>query len=322
MLVSVIIPVYNRGAVVNRTLQTVLGQTYRPLQVVLVDNDSSDNSLEVLNEFKRQHNSPDFEVVVTQESHHSAGAARNRGVEHATGEWIMFFDSDDVMKPRLVERYVAVIEKNQGDLDLISTRATLEMPDGNKRELPFYKKDIFAVQILHSQLATQRYAVRREFFAGTDGWNINLPGWNDWELGLRLLLARPRMAFMGGQIAVEVIHSGEASITGTEFHSRHGQWENVIDVCKTEVRCSSLKNRRRYLRLLDYRRLVLAAQYQLEGRPDLAKPLCKSAYRSLRDSYDNNCQWRWVVGPVLKRLFARIVAGQRGSAQIARRIIR
>ena len=322
MKVSIIIPVYNRADIVKRTLDSVLAQTYRPIELVLVDNHSTDDSLSVLNSFAAEHNEEGLEVIVTQESHKTAGAARNCGFTHATGEWVMFFDSDDEMAPELVERYVKTIEKHVGNLDLISARSRLVMPDGTTRVHPFFRHDIFAVQILHSQLATQRYAVRREFFANTDGWNINLPGWNDWEMGMRLLLARPRIAFMGGRIAINVNHSGDDSITGTEFHSRRGQWEQVIDVLENEVRCSHLKNKRRYYRLLDYRRLVLAAQYEREGHSEFAKPLCRSAYASLHESYGDTLQWRWIVSPILKKLFVRIVSGKRGSARIARLLLR
>ncbi len=323
MEVSIIIPVYNRAAVVPTTLQTVLAQTYRPLQVVLVDNDSADHSLQVLEQFKQDHDSEDFKVVVTSESHHTAGAARNRGFECATGEWVLFFDSDDLMEQDLVESYVNTITEAQEkgrEIDLISAKSTLVFPDGSQRPAPFHKRDLFANHILHGQLATQRYAVRREFFASTDGWNINLPGWNDWELGLRLLLANPRVAYMGGQSHVIINHNGADSITGTEFHSRQGQWEYVIDIMINEVRCSRLKqqHKRRFERLLEYRRLVLAAQYQREDCPELAKPLCREAYQKLQESYRNNYLWRWFVAPVTRRLFARIAAGKRGSARIAR----
>ena len=323
MEVSIIIPVYNRASVVITTLQTLLAQTYRPLQVVLVDNDSTDKTLQVLQDFKKYHEKPDFKVEVTSESHHTAGAARNRGFEHATGEWIIFFDSDDLMDQELVARYVRIIENAQKKgkpLDLISARSTLVFPDGRQRQAPFHKRDLFANHILHGQLATQRYAVRREFFNSTDGWNINLPGWNDWELGLRLLLANPHVTFLGGRPHIIINHNGADSITGTEFHSRKGQWEHVIDIMINEVRCSRLKakHKQRFERLLNYRRLVLAAQYQREGCPDLAKPLCQQAYQALRDSYHDNRHWRWIVAPMTRRLFARIAAGKRGSARIAR----
>ena len=89
---------------------------------------------------------------------------------------------------------------------------------------------------------------------------------------------------------------------------------------KGELRSSLLKPalRQRFERLLEYRRMVLAAQYQREGYPELAKPLCQQAYSALRDSYRNNRRWRWLVGPVTRRLFAHIAAGKRGSARIAR----
>ena len=321
--VSIIIPVYNRASVVGATLDSVVAQTYRPLQVVLVDNHSTDDSLRVLETFKKEHPGEGFDVVITQEEHRTAGAARNRGFELATGEWVLFFDSDDTMEPGLVASYMKTVSKEVAkgkQPDLVCSRSMLVFPDGSQREAPFHKRDLFANHILHGQLATQRYAVRREFFASTDGWNINLPGWNDWELGLRLLLANPKVAYMSRNPQVIINHNGADSITGTEFHSRQGQWEHVIDIMKTEVRSSLLKPelKRRFVRLLEYRRLVLAAQYQREGCSDLAKPLCQEAYQALRDSYRDNRRWRWLVGPVTRRLFARIASGKRGSARIAR----
>ena len=197
MEVSIIIPVYNRAHIVGATLDSVVAQTHRPLQVVLVDNYSTDDTLQVLETFKKEH--PSLDVVVTREEHRTAGAARNHGFELATGEWVLFFDSDDIMEPELVESYVKNIENataKGNQPDLVCSRSTLVFPDGSQREAPFHKSDLFANHILHGQLATQRYAVRREFFASTDGWNINLPSWNDWELGMRLLLANPKVAYM------------------------------------------------------------------------------------------------------------------------------
>ena len=323
MEITVVIPVYNRAAVVGATLDSVLAQSHRPLQVVLVDNDSTDGSRQVLEDFKQANQSSDFNIVVSSESHHTAGAARNRGFEQAIGEWVLFFDSDDQMETGLVASYVKIIERarDRGKaLDLISARSTLVFPDGSQRQAPFHRRDLFANHLLHGQLATQRYAVRREFFDSTDWWNIDLPRWNDWELGLRLLLANPHVAYMGGRSRIIINHNGADSITGTEFHSRHGEWEYVIDIMKNEVRCSQLKakHKTRFERLLEYRRMVLAAQYQREGHPELAKPLCKQAYNALKDNYNNNRRWRWVVGPITRRLFARIAAGKRGSARIAR----
>lgn len=320
MLFSIIIPVYNRAKVVQQTLDTVVAQTHRPLQVVLVDNHSEDNTLEVLEQFKDKHDAPDFQVVVTQEEQHTAGAARNRGFDQATGQWVMFFDSDDQMEPTLVEEYARQVEKHQGQLDIISARAWLCFPDGTRREAPFFRHDMMAVQILHSQLATQRYAVRRDFFAETKRWDAELPVWNDWELGIRLLLKNPRLAWLKTEPLILINHNRTDSITGTEFHTRAGLWECSLDLAEDAIRISKVKDQERYNRLIYYRRLVLAAHYEREGALKHARLQAKIAYKLLWYTYDNSLYWDSVVKPITQWLYRRIVKGKRGSARIARRL--
>ena len=318
--ISIIIPVYNRAHIVERTLGSVLAQSHRPLQVVLVDNDSSDDSLAVLQGFAQENNTDDFQVKVVTESHHTAGAARNRGAKEATGEWLVFFDSDDEMHPQLVEDYLTTIDQCKRGVDVVSTRAALHYSDGTMRQLPFHTSDIMAVQMLHSQLATQRYMVRSSFFHECEEWNINLPVWNDWELGVRMLLAHARMAYLD-QNRVKVNHSGEASITGNGFSKKAGQWEHVMDVVEVELIHSDHRQKKRLRRLLEFKRILLAAQYEREGDHDRSVALCRRAYSRLRDSYGNSLKWRVVVGPVVRRLFARTVSGQRGAAVIARKLL-
>ncbi len=318
--VSIIIPVYNRAHIVERTLDTVLAQEYRPLQVVLVDNDSTDGSLAVLEQWADEHRSPGLDVIVMSEHHHTAGAARNRGASVATGEWLVFFDSDDEMHPQLVSDYVDVVEQAGGEVDIVSTGATLRYSDGSTRRLPFHDKDVMAVQLLNSQLATQRYMVRASYFHQCDEWNINLPVWNDWELGMRLMLAEPRVAFLKRQ-RVTVNHSGEASITGNSFAAKAGQWEHVIDVVEVELMTSGRPDVVRLRRLLEFKRIILAAQYQREARPDLSIPLCRRAYSRLHRSYGDTLKWRLVMSPLIRHLFAHTVAGRPGSSLLARKLL-
>ncbi len=327
MLVSVIIPVYNRAAVVGRTLESVLAQTYRPLEVIVVDNDSSDGSREVLERFAAEHDAPDFRVVVASCPHHMAGAPRNRGAELAHGEWLVFFDSDDEMKPRLIEEYVKVVNRHGGELDLVSTRDEVHYADGRVRRLSMATpgggaEGLMPYHILNGQLATLRYAIRRDFFAGTDGWNISVPVWNDWELGVRLLLAGPRVAYMKKTLVV-VHDSGATSITGTAFSSRAGLWEHVLDIGRLHIMLAAgldEATRRYWLRLVEFKRLALAADYEREGRDDLARALCRKAYSALRQSYGDSLGWRWVKAPLTRWLFRRMASGGRGSSHIARLI--
>lgn len=311
--VSIIIPVYNRANIVPRTLNTVLEQTYRPLQVVLVDNFSSDDSLVVLNQFKIDNNAPDFEVVVTQEKMQTASAARNRGMQFANGDYIMFFDSDDLMERRLVQKYVDAFESSPQRADIIISRRNQIDDAGEKKTMPLFKKDLIANHILHSVLATQAFCSRNEFIKKIE-WNNSISHWNDFEYGLRLLLAKPVIGYLEGKPRVDVIYGGANSITGTNFSANHGKWEISLRYMVLDIKNSSLLNKQRYYELLYYRLLVLAAHYQREGHPEYARPACQKAYSMLNR--------KWIYRRMMPRLFKRIVNGKRGSARIARLIIK
>lgn len=311
--VSIIIPVYNRAILVQRTLKTVLEQTHRPLQVILVDNMSTDDSLVVLNQFKIDNSAPDFEVVVTQERQRTASAARNKGMQLATGDYLMFFDSDDLMDRRLVQKYVDAFTTAPRQVDIVISRRNLVDDMGEKKAMPLFKKDLIANHILHSVLATQAFCSRRDFISSIE-WNSNISHWNDFEYGLRLLLAKPVIGYLDGKPRVDVIFGGENSITGTNFSANHGKWEIALRTMVLDVKNSTLLNKQRYYDLLYYRLLVLAAQYEREGHSELAKPAAQKAYSVLNR--------KWIYRRVMPRLFKRIVHGKRGSARIARWIIK
>lgn len=309
---TIIVPVLNRADVVPRTLSSIAAQTRRPLQLVLVDNGSSDNTVEVLNEFKREHEAPDFEIVITREARHSAGAARNRGLEAARGEWVMFFDSDDTMEPELVESYLATASQCRGEVDVIVVARRAIDTAGNVSLMPLHKHDVLACHLLHSVLATQAFAISRSFLDRCGKWNEELPAWNDLEMGWRILLQGPRIKWIDRQL-VNVIASGEASITGTSFHARCGVWEQALDTLTRLTAVSTLHNVRRYLRLIDFRRLSLAATYEHEGHSELAAPLKQQAMQRLGTA--------WRLRFIMPLLYRHIAAGRRGAARIARLII-
>ena len=313
-LFTIIIPVYNRCEKVKATLDSVLAQSHRPLQVVLVDNCSSDGTLQVLRDFQARHSQPDFEVTVLQEHHHTAPAARNCGFKYAKGEWVMFFDSDDTMQPSLVAEYNRTVVTADEPLDMIITKVKHHSSDGKVRVLPFFTTDLMANHILHSVLATQRYAVRREFFDAYGGWNSDFYEWNDWELGIRLLLGAPKKAFIHKAL-IDIYYSGEASITGTNFYSRKGRWERVLDEAEIHLRDSLCPDKERMLRLVDFRRLVLAAHYAKEQHPADADRLYRLVAPRLMAGHP-------LCRHLLPLLYRHVRKGRRGASHIARHLLR
>ena len=98
--VSIIIPVYNVEPFLARCLDSVVGQTLRGIEIICVDDGSPDRSIDILNRYAAQ----DDRIRVISQENRGLGGARNRGFDAATGEFILFVDSDDWIDPAYCER--------------------------------------------------------------------------------------------------------------------------------------------------------------------------------------------------------------------------
>lgn len=111
-LISVIIPVYNTAEYLPRCLDSILNNTYRNLEIICVNDGSKDSSLEVLNSYAAK----DPRVKVIDQENAGVSAARNRGLDEATGEYIAFVDSDDWVHERSLEIMHRCLEEHQAPL--------------------------------------------------------------------------------------------------------------------------------------------------------------------------------------------------------------
>ncbi len=103
-LVSVVIPVFDREHFLADAIQSVLSQTYRPLEVIVVDDGSSDGSVAIARSFP--------EVHVIEQDHAGPSVARNRGIAASSGEFLAFLDADDVMPADKLERQVGYLNEH------------------------------------------------------------------------------------------------------------------------------------------------------------------------------------------------------------------
>ena len=111
-MISVIVPVYNSVKYLDKCIQSILNQTYKNFELLLVNDGSSDNSLEICNLYALK----DDRVKVIDQSNGGVSSARNAGIDYAKGEWITFVDSDDwVHKDYLLQR-VALAEERNADV--------------------------------------------------------------------------------------------------------------------------------------------------------------------------------------------------------------
>ena len=127
-LVSVITPVYNAERFLNNTLQSVINQTYRDIEIVLVDDCSKDGSARIIESFMSEKINIHYHL---QDSNKGAGAARNKALELARGQYVAFLDGDDVWLPQKIERQIALMKEKLTGFSY----AAIEMIDENGKQI-------------------------------------------------------------------------------------------------------------------------------------------------------------------------------------------
>ncbi|MGN0223932.1 MAG: glycosyltransferase [Muribaculaceae bacterium] len=211
---TIVIPVYNRATIVERTLASVAAQTLRPLSVVLVDNNSTDDTMAVLQRWAEANSAPDFAVEVITEPRPGAANARNAGLARVQTPWTMFFDSDDIMLPDHCASAIATAAANP-TAQIIGWDAELRYPDGRSRTMCFSIRDAIYTNVFHSTFSTVLYMARTDLFRQVGGWLKDSRMFDDCELGNRLLLANPVIAKRRGA-PTAVVYPQPDSISNTQ----------------------------------------------------------------------------------------------------------
>lgn len=111
-VVSVIVPVYNAGAFLRRTLDCICGQTLHEIEIILVDDGSTDDSRSMLQEYAAR----DPRIILLQQEHGYAGVARNKGMDIARGKYLSFLDADDLFESTMLEKMVARADAVEADV--------------------------------------------------------------------------------------------------------------------------------------------------------------------------------------------------------------
>ena len=218
--ITVVMPVYNRAAIVGEAVRSIAAQRVRPAALLLVDNASIDGTAAVLASLASELSAPGFEVRVLSEGTPGAAAARNRGLTEVTTDWVMFFDSDDVMLPGHVESAARAVA-GAPQADVVGWDVDMEIAPGRLRRVPFEVRDMQYHNLFHATFATQRYMARTSLVRRAGGWDPAMLIWDDIELGARLLSLAPHVVKVAGDGgATVVVARHESSISGLTFASR------------------------------------------------------------------------------------------------------
>ena len=122
-LISVIIPLYNKESVIKQTIQSVLNQSFQSFEIVVVNDGSTDRSMEVVKKIHNNH------IRLIEQKNNGPAAARNTGVKASKGDWIIFLDADDELLPDALQIYADFVKENP-NVDVIDCGQKIK--HGNK----------------------------------------------------------------------------------------------------------------------------------------------------------------------------------------------
>lgn len=208
-LVSTIIPVYNRARMLVEAVESVLAQTYRPIEIIIVDDGSTDETATVADGLAAAH--PDVIRVIHQKNA-GVGPAREAGRLAARGEFIQHLDSDDVLEPRKFELQVAAL-RARPECGAAYGWTRGRMPDGTVDPRPDRRtgeqiETMFPAMLKSRFWLTAAPLYRGEVIREAGPW---LPLWNeeDWEYDARIASRHVRLAYVPEWVCEHRHHRNE-----------------------------------------------------------------------------------------------------------------
>lgn len=183
--VSVIIPTYNREDFICETIQSVLDQTYKDFEIIVVDDGSKDNTKKKLGVFGSK-------IKLIEQKNSERAVSRNNGVKNSNGEYIAFLDSDDLWLKDKLEKQIEILDNDKNTI--LTYGQSLRIDEKSKkikiakRQLEGFSGEVFEKLLNRNFIVSATPMIRREYFEKTIGFETKYIPYEDWEFWLRFSL--------------------------------------------------------------------------------------------------------------------------------------
>jgi glycosyltransferase involved in cell wall biosynthesis len=229
-LVSVIIPTFNRSDLLMHAVKSVHGQTYRPIECIVVDDGSTDDTSAVLRGLMNL-NSTDFSLRYVQQSNSGSQVARNHGAYVSNGAFLQFLDSDDLLASDKIQHQVDFLKHNI-EFDAVFG----DWRVGTERSWKFVKayasKDLITQFLFDRCVASFSMLMRRRIFEEIGGWDPEIRRNQEIDLHVRAILAGAVFAYVEGDTGLWRIHDGDRIITTTGLDEIRFFFEKMVRILK------------------------------------------------------------------------------------------
>jgi glycosyltransferase involved in cell wall biosynthesis len=263
-IVSVVIPTYDRSHLVTRALDSVYEQTYRPIECIVVDDGSTDDTAEVVKKWKRAHTSDDFCVRLLQQENQGAPAARNHGMEAARGDYLLFLDSDDELHRAALSTLHQTIVT--GEVDAAYGDVLVMKQNGQnerRQQRPSSASDVVNMQ--KGAPITSSAMVRREAVQGV-WWREELPCAQEFAFFLDLSLRGVRFSYDPTVVLKKHEDPGQDSISGQDDIDYPLTISRILIDVESEVRSLGIPENIQYDRgLVHFAGILYRKGYRTEA---------------------------------------------------------
>lgn len=222
-LVSVVVPAYNRAAKIRACVQSVIEQSHRPLELLVVDDGSTDETWAVLSEMVFEFSAlEEFSFVPLRQSNHGAPSARNYGVEESKGEWIQFLDSDDQLLPDKISKGLRLAQKHSAQIAYCRAQYVTEREDPIDR---YVGRKLSGDWKDHFEFSWQTMCAiySREALDRIGKWNEDLAISQDWEFCIRAVVSGLTIYFDDATRALYRCEGSDRIGTGNSLKKNQGQ---------------------------------------------------------------------------------------------------
>jgi len=291
-VISVIIPCFNNAATINRSVSSALGQGYDSVEVILVDDGSTDNSRIIAFDLSDK----DSRLKVITQENRGPGPARNRGLKEARGEFVAFLDADDYWDANCLGKLYAVLVSSAADLAYCGWQNLGK--DGKGGE-PFVPPDYAGVDKVGLLLGGCRWPIhaaltRKAAIDEVGGFDEQWTSCMDYDLWLRL--ASTRMIVRVPEVLAYYVHHDGEQITKNRMRGAVNHWKIQQEFIRRNRDCVKRIGRKR-LRELTYGELLRRAYISYWGRDlevaqGLFRLVMKGGYGSLKD-------WKYMLPALL-----------------------
>lgn len=266
---SVIIPLYNKELYIQNTLTSVLNQTFTDFEIIIVNDGSTDNSLEIVSRFK------DERIIIINQQNSGASSTRNKAIQHAQTDYIAFLDADDFWFPNHLEelvkliqafpncgmycsRYQTVIAKNH----TINNSFSYSFPDSFSGIIP----DFFRASLVNRVATSSSIIVPKQIIIENDGFNTAISSGQDLELWTKIGI-KHKVAINN---TISAIYHFETPNSLAKTAITKKTLMDFSQFLTAEKENKSLKE------FLDIHRLEYALQYRIAGDIENSKNFLKN----------------------------------------------